>query len=90
MSRRNRQFQIGDIWQGVDEKYRQTHHVYHWRKQEKCRQCRYLPLCFGGCRFMAYQRDGHMAEVDCRQPFFDATLEAMLLQDLRYKYGYGV
>ena len=39
---------------------------------------------------MAYQRDGHMAEVDCRQPFFDATLEAMLLQDLRYKYGYGV
>jgi uncharacterized protein len=86
----HRQFQIGDIWQGVDEKYRQTHHVYHWRKQEKCRQCRYLPLCFGGCRFMAYQRDGHMAEVDCRQPFFDATLEAMLLQDLRYKYGYGV
>jgi len=27
--------------------------------------------------------------VDCRKPFLDATLEAMLLQDVRYKYGYG-
>jgi uncharacterized protein len=75
------QFRIGDIWQGVDETYRQTHHVHHWRKEEKCRECRYLPLCFGGCRFMAYQRDGHMATVDCRKPFYDATLEAMLLQE---------
>ena len=83
----HRQFQIGDIWQGVDEKYRQTHHVHHWQQQEKCRQCPYLPLCFGGCRFMAFQRDGHMAAVDCRQPFYDATLPAMLLQELRYREG---
>ncbi|MEW6288779.1 MAG: geopeptide radical SAM maturase [Thermodesulfobacteriota bacterium] len=85
----HRQFKIGDIWQGVDETYRQTHHLYHWQKEEKCRQCLYLPLCFGGCRYMAYQRDGHMGKVDCRKPFLDATLEAMLLQDVRYRYGYG-
>ncbi|MBU4260738.1 MAG: geopeptide radical SAM maturase [Proteobacteria bacterium] len=84
----HRQFRIGDIWQGVDEKYRQTHHLLHWQKEGKCQACVYLPLCFGGCRFMAYQRDGHMGKVDCRKSFLDATLEAMLLQDLRYKYGY--
>lgn len=85
----HQQFKIGDIWQGVDERYRQTHHLYHWQKEQKCRECVYLPLCFGGCRFMAFQRDGHMAGVDCRKPFLDATLQAMLLQDLRYRYGQG-
>lgn len=77
----------GDIWSGMKQ-YRQQYHLDHWRKQEKCRQCPYLPLCFGGCRFMAYQRDGNMAEVDCRKTFLDATLETMLLQDLRYRDGY--
>ncbi|MEW6520750.1 MAG: geopeptide radical SAM maturase [Thermodesulfobacteriota bacterium] len=83
----HRQFKIGDIWQGVDERYRQSHHLFHWQKEEKCRECVYLPLCFGGCRFMAFQRDGHMAGVDCRKAFLDATLQDMLLQDVRYRYG---
>ncbi|MBI5558838.1 MAG: geopeptide radical SAM maturase [Deltaproteobacteria bacterium] len=75
------QFKIGDVWQGVDESYHQTHHVGHWQREEKCRQCVYLPLCFGGCRFMAYQRDGHMGRVDCQLEFFDAALGDMLLQE---------
>ena len=36
---------------------------------------------------MAYQRDGHMANVDCKKEFLDATLEKMLAQDLQYRYG---
>ncbi len=80
-------YKIGDVWQGVTENGLINHYPGHWLKEEKCQQCNYLPLCFGGCRYMAYQRDGHMAHVDCRKPFYDATLEAMLLQDLRYKYG---
>lgn len=81
------QFKIGDIWQGVDERYKETHHLGHWQKEGKCRECQYLPLCFGGCRYMAYQRDGSMAKVDCRKEFLDATLEKMLMQDLKYRYG---
>lgn len=81
------QYKIGDIWQGVNENYQETHHLGHWQQEDKCKKCNYLPLCFGGCRYMAYQRDGHMANVDCKKPFLDATLEAMLLQDLRYRYG---
>jgi hypothetical protein len=36
---------------------------------------------------MAYQRDGHMGQVDCQKPFLDATLKTMLLQDLWYLHG---
>ncbi len=81
------QYKIGDIWQGVTENYQETHHLGHWQQEKKCQKCNYLPLCFGGCRYMAYQRDGHMADVDCKKPFLDATLESMLLQDLCYRYG---
>ena len=78
------QYKIGDIWQGVTENFQESHHLFHWQREEKCQKCKYLPLCFGGCRYMAYQRDGHMGQVDCRKPFLDATLESMLLQDLQY------
>ena len=81
------QYKIGDIWQGVTQNYQESHSLGHWQKEEKCQKCKYLPLCFGGCRYMAYQRDGHMGKVDCRKPFLDATLEKMLLQDLQYRYG---
>ena len=81
------QFKIGDVWQGIDERYKETHHLGHWQREAKCRECEYLPLCFGGCRYMAYQREGSMAKVDCRKPFFDATLATMLAQDLKYRYG---
>ncbi|MDH5298005.1 MAG: SPASM domain-containing protein, partial [Desulfobulbaceae bacterium] len=83
------QYRIGDLWQGVDPGYRETHAVGHWQREEKCRGCRYLPMCFGGCRYAAFQRDGHMGNVDCQRKFFDATLEPMLRQDLKYRYGVG-
>jgi len=84
----HKEYACGDIWSGMKD-YRQQYHLDHWQKEQKCRECVYLPLCFGGCRFMAFQRDGHMAGVDCRKAFLDATLQAMLLQDLRYRYGQG-
>lgn len=83
------QFKIGDVWQGIDERYKTTHHLGHWQREAKCRECAYLPLCFGGCRYMAFQREGSMAGVDCRKEFLDATLEKMLMQDLKYRYGVG-
>jgi uncharacterized protein len=81
------EFACGDIRQGIDQRYREIHHLGHWQKEERCRACEYLPLCFGGCRYMAFQREGSMAGVDCQKEFLDATLEKMLLQDLKYRYG---
>ncbi len=81
------EFKIGDVWQGITEDFAKSHHLFHWQQEEQCNKCKYLPLCFGGCRYMAYQRDGHMINVDCMKPYLDATLETTLLQDLKYKYG---
>ncbi len=78
---------VGDIWQGVQDD--SSYHLDHWRQDKTCQHCEYLPLCFGGCRAMALQRDGHMAKVDCQRTAFDATLESFVWQDVRFRYGIG-
>ena len=62
---------------------RQPHGRDSWKNGE-CLDCSYLPLCFGGCRYMKFIRDGNMDGVDCRKPYLDATLEAMVRQDAKY------
>ena len=81
------EFACGDIRQGMTTGWRETYSVGHWPKEEQCRDCHYLPLCFGGCRAQAFQRDGDMARVDCQRTMYDAILPAMLSQDLRYRYA---
>ncbi len=83
------QFRIGHLATGLDEAGLARHEPLHWQREAKCRGCVYLPMCFGGCRYSAYQRDGHMGNVDCQKEFFDATLGPMLQQELKYRYGQG-
>jgi uncharacterized protein len=80
------EFAVGDVWQGFAD-YRESHGVQAWLRDPACRECTYLPLCFGGCRFQRLQREGSLAGVDCRKPFLDATLEPMLRQELKYRHG---
>jgi uncharacterized protein len=54
-------------------------------KREECLDCSYLPMCFGGCRFMKFLRDGDIDGPDCWKSFLDATLERCILQDLKYR-----
>jgi uncharacterized protein len=75
-------FKIGDIRTGIRD-YRQSHNLDNW-KNEECLKCAYLPLCFGGCRYMKVIRDGNMEGVDCKKPYFDACLETLVKQDIRY------
>jgi uncharacterized protein len=79
------QFAIGDVWKGTGD-FREIYGLDSWRENVECRKCVYLPLCFGGCRYMEYQRTGSMTEVDCMRGYLDATLEKMLFQDVRYRY----
>jgi len=81
------EFVCGDIWQGMAQGWQEKYCVDHWQGEERCRKCEYLPLCFGGCRVMAFQREGSMSGVDCQKELLDATLETMLMQDLKYRYG---
>lgn len=96
-----REFAAGDLWQGFAEggeaasrpggrsyrNYRESHGVQAWRRDPRCRDCTYLPLCFGGCRFQRLQAEGSLVGVDCRRAFLDATLEHLLRQELRYRHG---
>jgi uncharacterized protein len=74
------EFKSGDIFSGIKDFSLSQN---NW-KNEECLDCAYLPLCFGGCRYMKLVRDGNMDGVDCQKQYFDATLEAMVKQDIKY------
>ncbi|MBI5232848.1 MAG: geopeptide radical SAM maturase [Deltaproteobacteria bacterium] len=75
-------FEIGDVKSGITD-YTVSHRVGIW-KNEECLACEYLPLCFGGCRYMAYVRDGNIDNPDCKRPYLDASLEGLVKQDIKY------
>ena len=70
----------GDIHSGIGD-YREQYQVKNWQEHEKCRNCLYLLLCFGGCRFMKYRKELTM-DIDCKKEFLDNTLQAFALQDI--------
>lgn len=80
------EYKCGDVRNGITASLA-SHYPESWREDPRCPECVYLPLCYGGCRFMVYQRTGAMAGVDCQQPFFEQALPGLLGQELRYRYG---
>lgn len=55
----------------------------HWRN-EQCAECEYLPLCFGGCRYMSYVKHSDPGVLDCRKDYLDACLGTLVKQDAKY------
>ncbi|MGC2061506.1 MAG: geopeptide radical SAM maturase [Thermodesulfovibrionales bacterium] len=77
-----KEFCVGNIRSGIYD-FQASHNLDNWKNKD-CLNCEYLPLCFGGCRYMKYIRDGNMNGVECKKPYLDATLEAMVKQDIKY------
>lgn len=75
-------FEVGDVRTGVRD-YTSSYKLGIW-KNEECIECEYLPLCFGGCRYMSFIRDGNIDTVDCQKAYLDASLETLINQDIRY------
>lgn len=73
-------YRIGSLAEGISD-YSSSHCIGNWQNDE-CLACPYLPICFGGCRFMNLLQGKKMSEVDCRRDFLDATLETFILQDM--------
>ena len=69
-------FCVGDLGSGIGD-YKQSHNLDNY-KNDECLNCSYLPLCFGGCRYMKFLRDGDMNGVDCKKSFLDASLEQLV------------
>lgn len=74
---------IGTLADGVGD-YRESHNMDAW-KCDECLQCPYLPLCFGGCRFLQRLRTGTMDGIDCRKENLDAALERIIRQDIELR-----
>jgi uncharacterized protein len=74
---------IGSLADGIGD-YRASHNMDVWKKKE-CLECAYLPLCFGGCRFIQRLRTGAIDGVDCRKEFFDDALERIVRQDIELR-----
>lgn len=74
------EYRVGDVAHGLGDT-RRVHDLDSW-KNDECLACAYLPLCFGGCRYLSLLRTGAAAGLDCRREYFDATLERLVLQDV--------
>ncbi|MBJ6725009.1 geopeptide radical SAM maturase [Geomesophilobacter sediminis] len=79
----NDSLQIGTLKDGIKD-YRESHNIDVW-KEDRCLDCAYLPLCFGGCRQMTLLRTEKIETVDCRKDYFDKSLERLIRQDLEYR-----
>ncbi len=75
-------FEAGDLQTGVID-YTDSYKLGIW-KNEECAQCAYLPLCFGGCRYMALLRDGKIDKLDCKKDYLDTSLEGLIKQDIKF------
>lgn len=71
---------VGTLEGGIRD-YSVSHNLALWHN-DKCLDCAYLPLCFGGCRLNPLLKNGSIDEVDCRREFYDVALEQFILQDL--------
>ena len=76
-------FAVGDLRTGVRD-YTSSYNLGFW-KNEECAECEYLPLCFGGCRYMTFVRDGNVDALDCQKEYLDASLETLIKQDITYR-----
>ncbi|MCP3922142.1 MAG: putative geopeptide radical SAM maturase [Desulfobacterales bacterium] len=76
----NPKFIIGNLRDGIKD-YTKSHKLGIW-KNEKCFDCEYLPLCFGGCRFFSLIRHGNIDELDCWKKYYDINLETLVKQEL--------
>lgn len=76
-------FAVGNLQTGLTD-YTSAYKLNRW-KNDDCMECAYLPLCFGGCRYMTFIRNGNIDALDCQKEYLDASLETLIKQEIKYK-----
>jgi uncharacterized protein len=74
-------FAVGNLQTGVID-YSSIYKLGIW-KNDDCAECEYLPLCFGGCRYMTFVRDGNIDKLDCQKDYLDGSLETLIKQEIK-------
>ena len=64
------EFAVGDVRDNsYNEKHEEFLNLYVW---QKCPQdCTYLPMCGGGCRFMAFLENKNFIAPTCKRNYLD-------------------
>jgi uncharacterized protein len=75
-------WRVGHVRGGLTE-YHEALGLDEW-KNEECLECSYLPLCFGGCKYLLLVRTGSLSGVNCQKEYFDRTLGELVSQDIKY------
>ncbi len=73
-------FCVGTVRSGMHD-CAESHNLGNW-KNDPCLSCAYLPLCFGGCRYIQLLRRGSVGGIECKKEFFDRALPGLILQDM--------
>lgn len=81
----NKEFETGTLRDGLTD-CNGIYKLGNW-KNDECAECEYLPICFGGCRYIRYLREGNIDGPDCKKTYLDAVLETLLKQDIKYGVG---
>jgi len=71
------EFKVGTIYDkpiNLAQKISQFAEIKTWETSPKCKRCKYLPLCAGGCREQALAKWGDIGRLDCLKSFMDSWL----------------
>lgn len=49
--------------------------------EAECRQCKFLPMCWGGCRFSAQLRHRDYAKISCEKAYYEQAFPELLKMD---------
>ena len=77
-----KEFMIGHI--DSNQFYDKFQKLSELRPWKNCLDCRYAPLCQGGCRLCAYSKNGKYDSIYCKRKFFDSCFPVFL----KCKYGH--
>ena len=78
------EFKAGHVKTGLSD-YSRSHALGFYKNHPECHECKYLPMCFGGCRAVSWGIHGRLDVLDCRKEYLDKTLGPKILQDISHK-----
>jgi uncharacterized protein len=68
---------IGNVLTGPNENYKKVT-GYSAFDNPQCNSCKFLPGCFGGCRWVALLQKNDYGADNCSKPYFEKTAKALL------------
>jgi len=81
------EFSIGHVAEDkFNEKFEEFLNIDAWNKCAK--DCPYVPMCQGGCRFFSYLENNNFSDLSCKKEYFDRTVPELI--KLEYEKHKGV